>query len=144
MVKDNTNDHLQVPNKEDNKTLKKVLILDDDRWFTDLIAEMLATKQMSVTTTENGVDGLKEIMKSDFDVILCDMMMPGLTGDMFYKAVERAKPSMCNRFIFMSGHRDKKEIVDFINSVGKKILWKPFDLYQLLEAINTLEISNRG
>lgn len=143
MDKEKIGDHLQTQIEEVKQYGKKVLILDDDAWYTALLAELLTSQQMDVTVTNSGVEGLKEIMKSDFDVILCDMKMPGLSGDMFYQAVQRAKPAMCDRFIFMSGHHNDPQVRDFIQKVGKKVLWKPFDLYKLLEAINSVGSQSR-
>ena len=41
---------------------------------------------------ERGVEGVHEVLASEFDAILCDMQMPTLPGDMFYRAVERMRP----------------------------------------------------
>lgn len=144
MESENFSEQLKTQAEEGNRFEKRILILDDDRWFTNLLTELLDSQRIQVTVVDNGVEGLKEIMKSDFDVILCDMMMPGLTGDLFYLAVQRTKPELCNRFIFMSGHRQNKKIEEFVRNVGKSILWKPFDLYQLLQAIKTVESHNQS
>lgn len=127
----------------DTQGVKKILILDDDKWFSDLISELLESQNFKVKAVESGVDGLKEIMETDYDFILCDMMMPNLSGDMFYLAVQRARPNLCKRFIFMTGHKDNPKIAEFIKSVNGIVLWKPFDLYQLLEAIKTIEQTSK-
>jgi DNA-binding NtrC family response regulator len=119
---------------------RKILILDDDQWFSNLLVELLQTQHFHTKTVENGVEGIKEIMNSDFDVILCDIMMPNLSGDMFYVAVQRTKPHLCKRFIFMSGHKGNPKIEAFIKSINGTVLWKPFELYQLTEAIRNVEI----
>lgn len=123
--------------------VKKILILDDDKWFSDLISELLESQNFKVKAVESGVDGLKEIMETDYDFILCDMMMPKLSGDMFYLAVQRARPNLCKRFIFMTGHKDNPKIAEFIKNVNGFVLWKPFDLYQLLEAIKKIEETSK-
>ncbi|MGC8885866.1 MAG: response regulator [Verrucomicrobiia bacterium] len=133
----------QATRKSEEKDSKKVLILDDDQWFTNLLTELLQTQNFQITTVENGVEGLKEIMKTDYDVILCDIMMPNLSGDMFYVAVQRTKPHLCKRFIFMSGHKGNPKIEEFIKNVSGIMLWKPFELYQLLKAIKALEVKSR-
>ncbi|MGC8742328.1 MAG: response regulator [Verrucomicrobiia bacterium] len=127
----------------DEKTVRKILILDDDQWFTNLLTELLQTQKFQITTVENGVEGLKEVMKTDFDVILCDIMMPNLSGDMFYIAVQKTKPYLCKRFIFMSGHKGNLKVEEFIKGINGVMLWKPFELYQLLEAIRTLDTKSR-
>jgi len=81
----------------------------------------------------NGVEGVHEVLSSDFEVILCDMLMPTLPGDMFYRAVERMRPHLCNRFIFMTGYRANSKINQFIESVKGTVLLKPFQVDDLLD-----------
>ena len=70
---------------------KKILLLEDDEDFRNIIKDFLESNFYNVVTAKNGVEGVREIMASDFEVILCDMMMPTLPGDMFYLAVERMR-----------------------------------------------------
>jgi DNA-binding NarL/FixJ family response regulator len=74
-------------------------------------------------------------MASDFDIILCDMVMPSLPGEQFYLAVERTKPHLCKRFIFMTDHQADPKTEAFIRPVRGLMLWKPFRLADLLTAI---------
>ena len=53
-------------------------------------------------------------MVSDYSVILCDMVMPNLAGDMFYVAVERVKPHLCRRIVFVTGHQGDRKVDEFI------------------------------
>ena len=114
---------------------KKVLILDDDENLTDLLREFLEASDYQVATVSTGVDGIKKVMNESFDAVVCDMMMPHMPGDMFYKAVERTKPGLCKRFIFMTGHKGNPKIDEFIRSVKGLMLWKPFEMHMLLEAL---------
>jgi hypothetical protein len=63
------------------------------------------------------------------------MVMPNLPGDMFYLAVERTKPGLCKRFLFMTGHAADPKWDSFIRKVNGVILWKPFELHELMERI---------
>jgi CheY-like chemotaxis protein len=56
--------------------IKSILLLDDDSDLADTLKLLLESRNFVVTTVANGVDGLREIMSLDFDVIICDMMMP--------------------------------------------------------------------
>src|ERR1700683_4966171 len=96
---------------------KKILLLEDDEDFRNIIKEFLELHLYQVVTVRNGVEGVREIMASDFEVILCDMMMPTLPGDMFYLAVERMRPHLCDRFIFMTGYKGDGKVADFIKKV---------------------------
>jgi DNA-binding NtrC family response regulator len=109
-----------------------VLLLEDDLDLAQNLSELLATEGYEVTHTLNGAEGLKALMKREFHVILCDMVMPSFPGDMFYVAVKKARPELCQRFIFMTGHRADRRIDEFIRAVRGLVLWKPFEMYELL------------
>ena len=128
----------EVTNDDLPEVRKKVLLLDDDETLAKLLQEFLESNAFEVTVVQTGVDGIKKVMAGDFDVILCDMMMPKMPGDMFYLAVERARPHLCKRFVFMTGYKGDPKIDAFIRQVKGLMLWKPFEMHLLLDAINVI------
>ncbi len=116
----------------------RILVLEDDPAFSELLTEFLAASGYAVVKVVNGIDGVKALLKEDFDAILCDMMMPKMTGDLFYLATERTKPYLCARFIFMTGHASSPKIDYFIKSIGGLLLGKPFTMSSLQESIEHL------
>ena len=84
----------------------------------------------------SGVEGLNEIMKCDFDVIICDMMMPRMAGDMFYLAVTKMKPLLCSRFLFITGYGAEPKINAFLKKTGRQVLIKPVLIERLITAIS--------
>src|ERR1700722_18930367 len=94
--------------------IKSILLLDDDIELADTLKLLLESRNFLVTTVKNGVEGLHEVMSMDFDIVMCDMIMPTMPGDMFYLAVQRTKPHLCNRFIFITGHSGNPKIDDFL------------------------------
>jgi two-component system, cell cycle sensor histidine kinase and response regulator CckA len=119
---------------------KKVLLLDDDLVLSNMTRLILMENGYDVELASDGVQGIKMIMGgTDYAVILCDMVMPNLAGDMFYMAVERAKPHMCKRFLFMTGHQGDRKIDEFVRKVRGLMLWKPFQTHVLLESIRAVE-----
>ena len=119
---------------------KKVLLLEDDPAFKEIMTDFLSENGYSVVGVQNGVEGVHEVLASDFEVILCDMMMPTLPGDMFFRAVERMRPHLCQRFIFMTGHRGNVKVNEFIQNVAGTILCKPFHVDDLLEMIAFVQV----
>jgi len=128
----------------DEPDFKTILMLEDEGELTDTLKSYLEGNSFRVTCVKNGVEGIKKIMKEDFDIILCDMLMPNLPGDMFYLAVQKVKPHLCRRFIFMTGHKGDRKIDDFIRQVRGVMLWKPFHPHDLLDTINSLLKKVRG
>ena len=92
-----------------------------------------------VELAADGVQGIKKIIVNDYSVILCDMVMPNLAGDMFYTAIERVKPHLCRRVIFVTGHQGDRKVDEFIRKVKGIVLWKPFQTHVLLETIQAVE-----
>ncbi len=119
-------------------SFKSVLLLDDESDLSEVLKAYLEEHGFRVTCVKNGVEGLKKIIEQDFDIILCDMMMPQLPGDMFYIAVERVKPQLSKRFVFMTGHKNDKKIDEFIRRVKGLMLFKPFQPHELIEMINVV------
>ncbi len=132
----------EVPDEDMPPDRHKILILDDDNTLSELLRDHFASKGHLVTVVKTGVEGIKHVMATDFDVILCDMVMPTMPGDMFFRAVERVRPHLCKRFIFMTGHRGDSKIDAFIRSVKGLILWKPFELHTLTDYIQTIVKKN--
>lgn len=117
---------------------KKILILDDDPTLTEVLRAFLETENYQVAAVNSGVEGIKLVMGESFDLILCDMVMPNMRGDMFCKAIEQTKPYLCKRFIFMTGQQSDKDVNDFIRGIKGLVLWKPFEMHQLKEAIDII------
>ena len=130
-------DPLRLVNQVD---IKKVLLLEDDELVSKFIKMALESKGMDVVTVSNGVEGVHAIKDADFEAIICDMMMPKLPGDMFYLAVERIKPHLCPRFIFITGYKDDPKINDFLKKVNGALLLKPFKMDDLLEMMAFIQV----
>ena len=120
---------------DDMTEVKSVLLLEDDGPYASTLKEYLETFNYSVTVVRDGVQGLKKIMDKDFDVLICDLLMPNLPGDMFYMAVARVKPHLSRRFIFITGHQNEAKVAEFLRETKALTLFKPFEMHVLLETI---------
>ncbi len=114
---------------------RKVLLLEDRNDFQEVIRDYLASCSYQVTSVNSGIEGLRKIMESGFDLILCDMMMPQMGGEMFYWAVTRVRPATRQRFIFFTGHKNNPTLEFFFRRVNATVLYKPFKLSVLDSAI---------
>ena len=116
--------------------ITNILLLDDDADLADTLKMLLESRNFVVTTARNGVEGLREVMAMDFDVILCDMMMPTMPGDMFYLAVQKVKPHLCARFLFITGNGDDPRTNDFLQRADGLVVFKPVPGDELLQMIS--------
>ena len=125
------------PKPETSHDIKSILLLDDDVDLAYTLKHLLETHNFVVTTVGNGVEGVREIMRFDFDIVMCDMMMPHMPGDMFYYAVQRTKPELCQRFIFITGYTDKPEVAKFLAGLPDGVvLKKPVSDEELIRTIS--------
>lgn len=109
----------------------KVLLLDDQEDFRDVIRDYLISRCYKVTEVSNGAEGLREVMRETFDLIICDMMMPKVGGEMFYWAVTRVRPAARLRFVFITGYQNDPKVEHFFRRVQATVLVKPFKLDDL-------------
>ncbi len=116
--------------------ITNILLLDDDVELADTLKLLLESRNFIVTTAHNGVGGLREAMGMDFDVIICDMMMPTMPGDMFYLAVQKVKPHLCARFLFVTGNGDDPRTNDFLQRADGLVVFKPVPSDELLQMIS--------
>ncbi len=116
--------------------ITNILLLDDDTELADTLKELLESHNFVVTTARNGIEGLREVMGMDFDVIVCDMMMPTMPGDMFYLAVQKVKPYLCSRFLFVTGNGNEPRTNDFLQRSDGLVVFKPVPGDELLQLIS--------
>lgn len=128
------------PEGEGHPAKQRILLLEDDPAFGEIMSDFLRESGYEVVAVTNGVEGVHQVLAGDFEVILCDMMMPTLPGDMFFRAVERMRPHLCDRFVFMTGHRNNQKVNDFIESVDGTMLTKPFHVDDLLEMVAFIQV----
>ena len=67
----------------DAGTRTRVLIIDDEKGMRDMLSFTLGKKNFDVTVAESGEKGVSAAIGGDFDVVVCDIMMPGLDGIKF-------------------------------------------------------------
>ena len=119
---------IEVPPDHVAGPAQRVLLLEDRDDFREVLRDHLVSRSFQVTSVPSGVEGLREIRKEPFDLIICDMMMPRVGGEMFYWAVTRLRPALGQRFIFFTGHRNNPVIEFFFQRVKATVLIKPFTL----------------
>jgi CheY-like chemotaxis protein len=117
---------------------KCVLIVDDDLELASIYRHLLETFNYEVNTAANGKVALEQILSRDVDAIICDLRMPELEGDLFYSTVERVKPYLCGRFIFLTGAADDPKYHSFLSQLKSPVLHKPVHPERLLTELQRL------
>ena len=73
--------------------------------------------------------------QADYDLILCDVRMPGLDGPGLYRALRLTHPELLSRFVFLTGDTLNPESREFVQHTGAPCLSKPFDFDEVYRVI---------
>ncbi len=110
---------------------RRVLVIDDERLVCDAIARALSDDGEVDVATE-AQDALSLIAAgARYDLVLCDLMMPVMTGMDLYAEVVRIAPLQAGRFVFMTGGAFTPRARAFLTSVVNPCLEKPLDMAKL-------------
>ncbi len=89
-----------------------------------------------VTVVEHGQDALAMMdFGAEFEVVLCDVMMPDLSGPQVYEAVRERHPRFLDRFVFITGGVLHEKTRKFLASIENPVLTKPFELGTVRELV---------
>lgn len=116
---------------------RSVLVVDDNALNRDLLYEELSFRGMEVVTAAGGRDALELIRKNAFDVVLLDIMMPGVDGLAVLRELRRTK-SVAELPVIMTTARDtRSSVVDALDAGANDYVTKPIDLLVLMARIRT-------
>jgi len=117
---------------------KMILVVDDEEWILALARELLWAIGHGVETAPDGEAALAAIRGRNFDAIVCDWKMPGLSGVEFYQRMLESKPQMAERVLFMSGEIIDQSFRDFLLRNEKTCLAKPFAIEEFRDAVDKM------
>jgi len=110
-----------------------ILVIDDDRLFSTAMERCLAVGH-DVVAVNDAEDALRLLERgARFDLIFCDMMMPGMTGMEFFSSVSARFPEHAMRTVFLTGGTFAAEARAFLEWVPNPYLEKPFEVQRLTE-----------
>jgi PAS domain S-box-containing protein len=106
---------------------RRILLVDDDELVGRAIARMIQ-REHSVTFVSHAKEALELLASGKpYDVILCDLMMPEMTGMEFFEALSRRLPEMASKVAFMSGGAFTPAAAQFLAAIDNPRLDKPLD-----------------
>ncbi len=111
----------------------KILIVDDEKAIRNSLGEILSDEGYEVDTAEDGPSALAKVDKERFDVIFCDIKMPGMDGiEVLEKLVADGVDSVV---VMISGHAEIETAVECIKKGAFDFIPKPLDLNRILITI---------
>ena len=116
----------------------RVLLVEDDPITQQSIQMMLESEGMVVDTADLGEDGLEIGKLYDYDIIVLDVMLPDINGNVVCKTV-RGNPLFCGmKIIIVSGVVNQEEIDQLLDVGADEFIQKPFDIEDVLAKIHAL------
>lgn len=111
--------------------LPRVLVIDDEQLLGQTI-QLGLEDTMEVELETSGERGLARLLSDDqFELVLCDLSLPDLSGSDIYAQASRAKPEIKDYFVVMTGGAVTNESRDFLENYRGHLLNKPFTLSQV-------------
>ena len=115
--------------------MKHILLIDDNTDIRRVTAEILELAKYHVTTAGNGKEGIRAALESKPDLIICDIMMPGLDGYGVLHALQKNESIRNTPFIFLSAMGEPADMRKGMTLGADDYLSKPFSSTELLNAI---------
>lgn len=113
-----------------------VVIVDDHAALGRFFSEILKLHGYETLLFSDARAALRYVLAHEPDVILCDLQMPHLDGDLFYATVERSNPGLAQRFVFVTGGASEKQFQHFLATVRAPVLVKPVPVEALLAEVD--------
>ena len=111
----------------------KILIVDDDKAFLQIIAERIQKRGMEVSTAESAAAALQLLEEQSYDAVILDLMMPETGGIEAFKIIQERQPEI--QVIFVSGHPSVSKGIEAMKDGAMGFLPKPIDINDLIEKI---------
>jgi DNA-binding response OmpR family regulator len=112
---------------------RKVLIVDDEPFIRNLIRDTLKPRGFATGFAENGVEALKELENGPYDLVITDVVMPEMEGFELLKRIKKGQPNL--PVIILTGFSREHDISDFLLYGADEYLTKPFQVNELLAAV---------
>ena len=109
----------------------RVLLVDDEEEFVSALSERLMLRGIEVESALNGEEALAIMVEKEFEVVILDVMMPGLGGLEVLRQIKTTHPN--TQVILLTGHGATREGIEGMRLGAFDYLIKPVDIEEMLE-----------
>lgn len=113
--------------------MSKILVIDDERSIRNTLKDILEYEKYEVDLAEDGIKALEKVKTAEYDIILCDIKMPGMDGIEVLEKLQELTPD--TPVVMISGHGNIDTAVESIKKGAFDYIEKPLDLNRLLITI---------
>ena len=116
----------------------RILVVDDELSIRQLLRRILVSEGHQVDTVSSAATALNKLSSEEYDLILLDIKLPGMSGIEFYNHLKQIDSPLTERVIFVTGDIMSPDTKKFLTAVKASYIRKPFNIKQLNEAINPI------
>lgn len=113
---------------------RRILVVDDETYVRDLLARVLLRRPYEVDLAADADEALELLAKHRYDLLLTDVVMPGMDGFELLRRAKAAYPEIT--VIVLTGYARRQSISDFLLYGADDYLAKPFQVSSLLDAVD--------
>ncbi len=114
----------------------RILLVDDEQLITSALAHILRAAGYWADVAQNGREALEKVDRNDYDLIICDIKMPVMDGESFYRELRAVRPMLTQRVVFCTGDADCPAARRLLNDSGAPVIRKPFCLRNVLDMVS--------
>ena len=125
---------------------RRALVIDDEGAVRSVLRRWLKRRGWDVAEAPDGEVALAQLSDGgtsaparEFDLIICDLRMPSLSGPELHAWTKLHRPDLTQRLIFASGDVQEAEAAEFLQQCGCPVLEKPFELSRLEAVLSTFD-----
>ena len=112
----------------------KVLLVDDEQEFTEILSERMQTRGLNVDIAENGLVALEKVKDKSYDAVVLDLAMPEMDGIETLKQMLKVNPDL--QIIFLTGNATLEKGIEAVKLGAVDFMEKPVNIGKLLEKID--------
>jgi len=112
----------------------KILLVDDEKDFTEVLSERMKTRGFSVEIADSGLMAIEKVKVQSYDVIILDLAMPEMDGIDVLKILLKENPDF--QIIFLTGHATLEKGIEAVKLGAVEFMEKPVNIEHLLEKVN--------
>ena len=116
--------------------MTKILLIDDEEAYLENLDTLLEEEGFETVTASNGMDGIDAAKTSQPDLIVCDIMLPDISGYVILEELRKRKSTKLIPFIFLTAKAEMSDLRKGMNLGADDYITKPFSIKDLTSAIN--------
>jgi CheY-like chemotaxis protein len=115
---------------------RRLLVVDEDDLFARTVRRGLRPHDVRSATTASEAE--IALLDPSFlpHLVLCDLALPGMTGDMLHARIQQKRPEVAQKFVFVATGESSQSEAEYVRASGRPILRKPFDVREIWSLLN--------